>query len=447
MEISTTMKLNILIIILSLLVISEVYSQNYEIVIPLNGGRIDWSDTNNKIAIDRKGIDGFYEIYTMNPDTSNLQCLTCVGLPANNRHAGNPSWHPSGEYILFQMEDVNTTMQWQHNIATPGRGRYNNVWVMDSAGTTFIKLTNIPYQFSPNYGVLHPHFSKDGTKIVWAEMIADNGPDGEWRIKVADFNENSGNPFINNIQTYHPLAGINFYETHGFSQSGDEILFSATLSNSTYHTLEIYTYNMTTTVLTNLTNLPDVWDEHAQYNKTEDKIVWMSSFGFMLDSTNWASARTEWWIMDIDGANKQQLSHFNTQGYPEYMPDTVAAADIAFSPDGSKFFGYVITDVGAITTGKNVLADLSAILSVENNFDNKSIIIYPNPVIDKLSIKSNQFKIKEITIYNLSGQKIYYKNNLNNNYIVINLHDISNGIYILEIMNDCQIKAKKIIAK
>ncbi len=87
----------------------------------------------------------------------------------------------------------------------------------DSSGTILINLTNIPYQSLPHYGVLHPHFSKDGTKILWAEMIANNGPHGEWRIKVADFNENSGNPFINNVQTYHPLAGINFYETHGFS--------------------------------------------------------------------------------------------------------------------------------------------------------------------------------------------------------------------------------------
>ena len=439
--------------ILLLTIAACVNSQNnYETIIQNNGGRTDWSDVNNKIAIDRKGADGFYEIYTMNPDTSDLQCLTCVGLPADNRHTGNPSWHPSGEYILFQMEDINTTEQWQHNIATPGRGRYNNVWVTDSSGTILINLTNIPYQSLPHYGVLHPHFSKDGTKILWAEMIANNGPNGEWRIKTADFNENSGNPFINNVQTYHPLAGINFYETHGFSQSGDEILFSATLSNSTYHSLEIYTYNTITTVLTNLTNLPDIWDEHAHYNKTEDKIVWMSSSGFTLDSTNWASARTEWWIMNVDGTNKQQLSHFNTQGYPEYIPDTVAAADLAFSPDGSKFFGYVITDVGAVTTGINVLADLSSILSVENNYNNinSNLLIYPNPTTGVFTInfaKVSNFGKVEAEITNISGKVLHYSSDdfKSSDEYRIDLSNQPKGVYFVKIITENGTAIKKIV--
>lgn len=403
---------NIVFAVLLLLMWINAYSQdNFEVVIDTNGGRIDWSDVNNRIAIDRKGDDGFYNIYTMNPDTSNILCLTCDTTIAPKHHSGNPSWYPSGEYILFQAESDSTTEEWQHNISTPGRGRYNDVWVMDSAGTTFINLTNIPYNPSPTSAVLHPQFSHDGTKICWAQRIGDSGPKGQWRIKVADFVENSGSPYIENIQTYHPLGGNNFYETHAFSQNGEEILYSATLHNREFHTLEVYTFNILTEVFTNLTNYPGVWDEHAHYNKTEDKIVWMSSNGYTIDTTDFSTLRTEWWIMNTDGTNKQQISHFNDSGYPEYIPDDVAAGDIAFSPDSSKFFGYIITETSNGGTGINVLADLDKISSIKNVVLTHNFRLeqnYPNPfdVSTEISYELNEPGKVRLSIYNILGERI-----------------------------------------
>jgi hypothetical protein len=71
------------------------------------GGRLDWSHTLNVVAFDKRGEDGFYDVYVMNPDGTDEYCLTCdTGLP--DHHIGNPAWHPSGEWIIFQV--VNTAL-------------------------------------------------------------------------------------------------------------------------------------------------------------------------------------------------------------------------------------------------------------------------------------------------------------------------------------------------
>src|SRR5688500_7646941 len=70
-----------------------------------SGGRVDWSWTSNLIAFDRLGDDGYYGVYTMKPDGSNETCLTCekAGI-IPGKHKGNPAWHPSGDYLVFQAE-------------------------------------------------------------------------------------------------------------------------------------------------------------------------------------------------------------------------------------------------------------------------------------------------------------------------------------------------------
>jgi hypothetical protein len=67
---------------------SQAYAQDYYVVnyqeLTDNGGRVSWSTSgSNLIAFDRQGSNGFYDIWTMNPDGSNQVCLTCgkAGIP------------------------------------------------------------------------------------------------------------------------------------------------------------------------------------------------------------------------------------------------------------------------------------------------------------------------------------------------------------------------------
>ncbi len=177
------------------------------------------------IAFDQLGADNYYDVFTMNPDGSNERCFTCGRSELPNRHMGNPAWHPSGDYIVFQAQKANAPANTISDyFANPGSGVNNDLWVTDSAASRFWRLTDVPLL---NGGVLHPHFSRQGNQLLWSERLsAQGGPIGEWSLKIADFRTDGGTPRIENVRTYQPGAQRRFYESHGFMPDGRLILFS-----------------------------------------------------------------------------------------------------------------------------------------------------------------------------------------------------------------------------
>ena len=296
-----------------------------------NGGRIDWSRKKNLITFDRRGVDGFYDIYTMNPDGSNEWCLTCdnAGLPG--KHMGQPAWHPSGDYIAFQAEK--RVHKGKSFWAEPGRGIHNDLWLITSDGKRAYELRALKSRM----GLLHPHFSHDGSKLFWAERLGRK----RWALQIADFVIDATGPHLENIRTYKPGAGL-FYESHGFSKDGKKILFSGNLEAQEMSGLDIYTLDLETRKLERLTTSLKQWDEHAQFSPSGKKIVWMSSDGTNWDGKDMKKLRTELWMMNADGSNKARLTYFNKPGYPEYTGERIVVGDSAWSPDGMKLAIYLI---------------------------------------------------------------------------------------------------------
>lgn len=127
-----------------------------------------WSSTKNFIAFnDWDG--GTADIYTMRPDRTDLICLTCDNKPEGVaglfRHAGQPFWHPSGEYILFTAENSHSEPHEENMDKMPGIGHNHDIWIMASDGKNYWRITNNP----PDWGVIRPSFSYDGTMIYWNE--------------------------------------------------------------------------------------------------------------------------------------------------------------------------------------------------------------------------------------------------------------------------------------
>jgi Tol biopolymer transport system component len=293
-----------------------------------DGGRVDWSKR-NIIAFDRRGRDGFYDVWVTHPDGTGERCLTCDQSGAPKKNKGNPAWDPTGRYIVFEGQK-DRTLPFLNHLAEPGRGVANDLWLMDADGRRYWKLVDVPRL--PAGGVLHPHFSNDGKTLIWSQLVKSSGKLGIWEIKLANFEVVDGNPQIGEIRTFTPGSEHKFYETHGFSPDNRQILFTAQVSSGM---ADIFTMDTATGRTENLTNAPDSWNEHAQFSPDGRFIVWASS-------RNQANG-LNLWIMNRDGSDPRLLMDFHHPGAPAYTTG-IGPADSSWSPDGRSLAVYVISD-------------------------------------------------------------------------------------------------------
>ena len=104
-----------------------------------NGGRVDWDKSgSNRIAYDKKGANGYYDVYLMGTDGVDVLSLTAgktSQLPG--KHAGNPAWHPGGQLLVFQAERATFGSD---SSATPGLGLGNDLWFASPDGTHFWRI-------------------------------------------------------------------------------------------------------------------------------------------------------------------------------------------------------------------------------------------------------------------------------------------------------------------
>jgi Tol biopolymer transport system component len=158
-----------------------------------------------------------------------------------------------------------------------------------------------------------PSFSPDGTKIAF-ERDSDiwvMNPDGSKARAVVD---DPGNG--------HPID-----KSPSFSPDGEKIVFSRDTNDNLSTQDEIFTVDLDTGKLTNLTQNGIDFDEHPTYSPDGSKIAWIRD-------ENGGAAPDEIFVMDADGDNQQNLSTFGTDDsttWPDYSPD---GSRIVFAHDG-----------------------------------------------------------------------------------------------------------------
>lgn len=326
------------------------------------GGRVDWSHFGSDlIAFDRRGKDGYYDVYIMNSNGMNEYCLTCTHPNLPHRNMGQPAWHPSGNFIVFQVEKEKHKKV--NSIKTnPGSGHYNDLWIMTADGKHVYQLTNIPNE--GNYGILHPHFSHDGRKLAWSEMyqkpslFVNDRMFGYWKLKIADFVFQDGIPQLKNICEYQP-GDPGFYENHGFSPDDTKLIFSSNFRKGTPVVDRNDIFTMELREPTNISQLTyDAYNEHAIYSPNGRQIIWMST-------KNNQNGGTDYWIMEANGTKKRRLTFFNDPGNPHYKGKKITVGDFSWSPDGEGIVAYY-HDM------KNIIQGLS------NKFEEKILLIRLN---------------------------------------------------------------------
>jgi Tol biopolymer transport system component len=306
-----------------------------------DGGHLDWlAQRGGRILFDKRGADGYFDLWIMDADAGNPRNLTrrLPGLPG--KHTGCPAWHPSGEWIVFQAQKAGIPRTYD-NQAVPGGGTFNDLWVVRPDGSALTRVVEVSPRVSPDAaGVLHPHFSNSGEWLTWAERVGGGGGFGKWVIRLARFDSSRARPRVTEVRAINPypnLASV-FYETHGFSPDDRRLLFTSTGPGG----MEIHEMELQGGALRVLTGNPSTWDEHAHYSPDGSRIAWMSSEGLAF-KTQPFTLEAEFWTMGADGSNKRRITHFHDRSSPEHLTGFAVAADLAWRWDGRAFLGLVIT--------------------------------------------------------------------------------------------------------
>lgn len=253
-----------------------------------NGGRVAWyhGDKHELIAYDSVSDTGTKNtaVYTIDPDGTGRSCVTCSSsIPKG--FVGNPDWYPDGEHLVVMAENSNSKHGLFNHMAW---GLDNDLWIIRRDGTGAERIWS---STKPGSAVLHPHFNRDGTKMVFAERFPTGKkiarpllrrllPGGEnpwtgWHIHLADVNmSRSGTGKLTNHREILP-NGEGFYETHGFTSDG-RITYTFTPGGLAYED-DVYMANLDGTGVVNLTKSSSTWDEHGQFSPSGKYFAFMSS--------------------------------------------------------------------------------------------------------------------------------------------------------------------------
>ena len=263
------------------------------------------------------------EVYTINPNGSGKSCVTCAtDIPKG--FVGQPAWHPNGEYLVVQAENANSKHTLFNHLSW---GINNDLWLVKRDGTEAELIWSSPL----NHASLHPHFNKDGTKLMFSERIATGRsilglrritPGGEnqwdgWQIHVADFDINkAGKEKLSNHRILFGGTG-GFYETHEFMDDG-RIVYSHTPQGAAYVD-DVYVVNLDGTDNQNLINSSKTWDEHGLYSPSGKSLAFISSRAdpsWVAPKSKATTLTTELYLKNAEG-EITQVTDVNNSGDPD----------------------------------------------------------------------------------------------------------------------------------
>jgi hypothetical protein len=124
-------------------------------------------------------------------------------------------------------------------------------------------------------------------------------------------------------------------------------------------------------------------------------------------------------------------------------PDTVILSFLSSAPQNT-----AVSFIGSDLKIDDIYFKSQAIITGDNRLtDEDNVIIYPNPSDGRFRVLSREGNIKNLEVYNISGDKVYVITNLRQQINEIDLSGLEKGIYFLKISEAEKVYTKKILIK
>lgn len=258
------------------------------------------------------------EVFVVRPDGTGQRCVSC-GTAIPTGFVGQPAWHPDGRHLVVQAESPNARHRFLNHLAW---GIDNDLWLIDVVSGAAEKI----WSTLPRHAALHPHFNRDGSKLMFAERKPtgrsfwlirrlDLGADGEnhwdgWRIRIVEFNMRRSPPATTTTSRVLFADRGGFFETHGFRSDG-RIVYSHTPGGRAY-VEAVYLANDDGSGEVSLVDLAGTWNEHGQFAPSGRALAFISSRadpGWRAPRSKASELRTELFLQR--GGEIMRLTNFN----------------------------------------------------------------------------------------------------------------------------------------
>ncbi|WP_162148831.1 T9SS type A sorting domain-containing protein [Alkaliflexus imshenetskii] len=114
-----------------------------------------------------------------------------------------------------------------------------------------------------------------------------------------------------------------------------------------------------------------------------------------------------------------------------------------FSPTQSGFYA-----VSVSRDGCNVMSECIQFVksSVDDVSYNQKIILYPNPTSDLITLVFNErVNLIALSVFNMNGRLMFEKVSMTTDSVIVDLSNLSNGIYLLELLIDGKYATVKVL--
>ena len=295
--------------------------------VPLSICSLAWHPDGKSLAIDLKGVNGYYAVAQLVPfseGSSRIRTLTDRRVRDDTRfNNGNPRWMPAGEGIVFSGQCVELP---EIRRTYPGNGFACNLFYGDREGREFWRLTDIHGGRNTARGCTMPVISQDGKALFWTDCRQAKGERLQWgrrSIKKASLAIENGVPNLGRVRDITPSELKDEYLETTDCKAG-MLLYSAGSYRKGWYVMDVYVQDVSKDGVEqprNLTNDSESMDRFPVFSPNARRIAWASTRGndvsyIGVDEALWSKElRSELWIMDIASGRRQQLTFFNQKGH------------------------------------------------------------------------------------------------------------------------------------